>query len=67
MLDWRLRSTPQPWMDTVQTRQIQDCKMERKSLQRQKNPKTNIMALNGKGERWMTIRPGYIEGCRGAS
>ena len=26
-------STPQPWMDTVQTLQIQDRKMERKSIQ----------------------------------
>ena len=33
----------------------------------EKTLKTNIMALNRKGDRWMTIRPGYIVGSQGAS
>ena len=35
-------STPTTRMDTVQTRQVQDSKMERKSLQGQKHHKNHI-------------------------
>ena len=50
-------------MDTVQTQQIQDRKMERKTPQGQKHPiKTNIMAPNRKGGRWMTIKLRHASG-----
>ena len=48
-------SMPQTRMDTVKTQQVQDCKMERKSLQGQKQPQTNITGSQQKGGRWIVL------------